>query len=383
MSDKLITLVNATSEPDKQGFDAQKLANVSKVVQRGLDERIYPVAVWLVMRGGAIVTQGALGNIQPNVVASSPATLDTIFDVASITKMFTAALLLQHAEAGDLHLGQRIIDFLPESDGSPAANLTLRQLATHTSGLPPWIALHAAKRGRLAEIFAAPLTAEPGTRYAYSDLGYILLGEILTRLTQTPLDPLGHKRIFQPCDMTRTGYRPSATLRPQIAATANCPARPDKILVGEVHDANAWSMGGVAGHAGVFSTATDLARFFHSLQTGKIFHSAARHLFQENQIDPKIGGHSIGCFTSPNPMLPHGDLLSKQTFGHTGFTGTLFLHDPDNDITLILLTNRVYCQPESGGISKIRRQFANAVAGAIKEFEPQRTRRDTEKKQTG
>ncbi len=364
LSEHAIKFEDGTQEPERYGFDPQRLANVAKVVQRGLDERVYPAAAWLVMAANVVVARGAVGGGQPESAAPVPATVETIFDVASITKMFTAVLLLQCVEAGDVHLGQKVGEFLPEADGTPAANLTLKQLATHTGGLPPWIALHAAKRGRLAEIFATPLTSEPGTRYAYSDLGYILLGEILTRLTQTPLDQRAHQKIFHFCGMARTGFRPVASLRPQTAATANCPARPGKTFAGEVHDANAGSMGGVAGHAGVFSTVTDLARFAHSFQTVGVFSSAARRLFQENQIDPAIGGHSIGCFTPPNPMLPGGDLLSKQTFGHTGFTGTLFLHDSKNDKTLILLTNRVYFPQDSAGISKVRRQFANAVAGA-------------------
>ena len=371
MNQSLITLVDGTQEPEEYGFNAKKIINTGDAAHFGMRNMVYPAVSWLALRDNVIVAQGANLGLLPETNAPIIANANTIFDVASITKMFTAVLLLQCVEAGYVHLGQKIAEFLPDADGSVVANLTLKQLATHTSGLPPWIALHAGKRGHRAEIFATPLTSEPGTRYAYSDLGYILLGEILPRLVlsdmlgRLSLEEAMREKIFEPCGMARTGFNPAASLRSAIAPTANCPARPGKILVGEVHDANAWSMGGIAGHAGVFSTASDLARFAFALQSGIMLSPSARKIFCENQIDPKIGGHSIGCFTVPNPMLPHGDLLSPRTFGHTGFTGTLFLHDPEHRVTLILLTNRVYFPQDSAGISKIRRQFANAVAGAM------------------
>ena len=369
LSKELITLEDGTQEPEKYGFDPKRTSNIMKVACSG---EVYPAVAWLAMRDNVIITKGGGAIVAPETNAPIHVTPDMIFDVASITKMFTAVLLLQCVEAGYVHLGQKVSEFLPDAEGSPIANLTLKQLATHTSGLPPWIALHASKRGHRAEIFATPLQSEPGTRYAYSDLGYILLGEIVPRIPchsfHYTLEELARDKIFKPCGMTRTGFNPAASLRSRIAPTTNCPVRPDKILLGEVHDANAWSMGGVAGHAGIFSTATDLARFSVALQTGKLLSPAALRLFQENQIKSEIGGHSVGCFTVPNPMLPRGDLLSAQTFGHTGFTGTLFLFDPQSEVTLILLTNRVYYAQDNGGISRIRRLFANAVAGAMKEF---------------
>ena len=365
LSEKLNLLQDGTQEPEKYGFDPEKIQYTEWAAHSGLPNRIYPAVSWLVMRENVVIAKGADVGLLPETNAPLTVDANMIFDVASITKMFTAVLLLQCVEAGGVHLGQKLGEFLPDADGSPVAKLTLKQLATHTSGLPPWAALHASKRGHLAEIFATPLTSEPGTRYAYSDLGYILLGEILHRITGDNLVRLTELKIFQLCGMTRTGYNPAASLRTQIAPTANCPVRSDKILIGEVHDANAWSLGGVAGHAGVFSTAADLARFSLGLQSGALLSPAALRLLQQNQIAPEIGGHSIGAFTVPNPMLPRGDLLSTQTFGHTGFTGTLFLCDPENRLTLILLTNRVYFPQDNGGISKIRRQFANAVAGAM------------------
>lgn len=361
--------------PEALGFDAERLGAVDTLLERGIAGGLFPAAVYLVLRRGRIAARGAFGLAQPDASPPVPATLETIFDMASVSKPITATLLLQCVEEGRLHLGQTVADFLPEAAESPVGPVSLRQLATHTSGLPPWKPLYKTEAASpVADILVTPLEAEPGTRYAYSDLGYILLGEILARVTERPLDRLAQKRIFAPLGMARSGYCPEAALHPTIAATANCAWREGKTLVGEVHDANAHSMGGVAGHAGLFSTALDMARFALALVDAltasplglpPLLHPLARRLAAENQIDPTIGGHSIGWFTPPNGMLPRGDLLSMRAFGHTGFTGTLLLFDPEYDLILLLLTNRVYSPGEGTGVLRLRRLFANAVGGAI------------------
>ncbi len=354
------------------GFDAERLKRLRTLVEHGVTEGMYPAAVYRVLRRGHIVAQGALGMAQPDAVPPVATTLATIFDMASISKPFAALLLLQCVERGDLHLGQLVGDFLPEAGETPVAKVSLRQIATHTSGLPPWKPLYQGPNA-LAQIFATPLDHEPGTHYAYSDLGYILLGEIVARVSGKPLDALAQERIFTPLGMTHTAYCPPAAWQPQIAATANCGWRKDRILVGEVHDANAHSLGGVSGHAGLFSNAPDLTRLALAFQYPEVAAAndippvlapLTRRLAQERQIAPEIGGHSIGWFTPPNGMLPFADLLSPRTFGHTGFTGTLLMFDPEHELTLMLLTNSVYTP--KGGLLTLRRLFANAVAGAIR-----------------
>ena len=354
------------------GFDAERLKRLDALVERGVTEGMYPAAVYRVLRRGHIVAQGALGMAQPDGDPPRATTLETVFDMASISKPFAALLLLQCVERGDLHLGQFVGDFLPEAADSPVAKVSLRQLATHTSGLPPWKPLYQAPDA-LRQIFATPLDHEPGAHYAYSDLGYILLGEIVARVGGKPLDALAQERIFAPLGMTRTAYCPPAAWHPQIAATANCGWRKDQILVGEVHDANAHRLGGVSGHAGLFSNAPDLTRLALAFQHPEVAASCGippvlspltRRLAQERQIASEIGGHSIGWFTPPNGMLPFGDLLSPRTFGHTGFTGTLLMFDPEHELTLMLLTNSVYTP--KGGLLTLRRLFANAVAGALR-----------------
>ncbi|HEV2471523.1 MAG TPA: serine hydrolase, partial [Chthonomonadales bacterium] len=189
------------------------------------------------------------------------------------------------------------------------------------------------------------------------------------------LDALARNRIFLPLGMMRSSYCPAAELHGHIAATANCKWREGEILAGVVHDANAHSLGGIAGHAGLFSTAPDIARLAVALlppsemlsERTRLLGPRARRLAAENQIEPSIGGHSIGWFTPPNGMLPAGDLLSRRSFGHTGFTGTSIVMDPELDLVLILLTNRVYVPGEGSELLKLRRYFAAAAAAAITE----------------
>jgi len=354
------------------GFDAARLQRLPALVERGVIENMYPAAVYRVLRQGRIVAQGALGMAQPDASTPYATTMETVFDMASISKPFAATLLLQCVERGDLHLGQPIGDFLPEAANSPVAKINLRQIASHVSGLPPWKPLYQGADPALTQIFATALDYEPGIHYAYSDLNYILLGEIVARVGGKTLDALAQERIFGPLGMTRTAYCPPSDWHPQIAATANCGWRKDQILVGEVHDANAHSLGGVSGHAGLFSNVPDMTRFVLALQYPEVAKACglppilgplARRLAQERQIAPEIGGHSIGWFTPPNGMLPYADLLSPHTFGHTGFTGTMLVFDPQNELTLILLTNSVYT-PKTGLLT-LRRHFANAVAGAL------------------
>jgi CubicO group peptidase (beta-lactamase class C family) len=364
-----------TASPERLGFSREGLSRAGAVVREGCESGIYPAAVFLVLREGKVAAKAAVGSIRPGSQPPQPTKIDTIFDMASLTKPITATLLLQRAERGELHLGMRVADFLPEADDSPCGPLTLFQLATHTSGLPPWKPLYKTERSSaLEEILATELEAEPGSRYAYCDLGYILLGAVLERITGSRLDLLAHEQIFEPLGMRDSGSCPAQALHGRIAATANCPMREGATLVGEVHDANAHSMGGVAGHAGLFSTAPDMARFAVSL----LLREAAKRLLiptvlqpltvktaTSSQIDPAIGGHSIGWFTDPNGMLPRGDLFSELSFGHTGFAGTMLLHDPEYGVTIIFLTNRVYNAEDGTRMMRLRRLFANAVAGAI------------------
>ncbi|MDE2126543.1 MAG: beta-lactamase family protein [Armatimonadetes bacterium] len=340
---------------------AQRL---EKMVLDGVEKEWYSCATWRVTGSGATVAEGSVGVTNLRDGAASPAKLDTIFDMASLTKPFTAVLLLHAAERGDLHLGMPLAAFLPEAVGTRAGDLTLRQLATHTSGLSPWKALYErSEASPVPTILSMELAAEPSTRYAYSDLGYILLGEVLARTYQLPLDELLRAWILEPAGLHDTMFNPPAALQPRIAATAHCSWRPGETLIGSVHDANAASMGGVAGHAGIFSTLDDMTRFVAAIMgrgENALLSPAATAVMSTNQIEPAIGGHSIGWFTPPNGMLPGGD-FGDHAFGHTGFTGTMLMLTSDGSLTM-LLTNYVLSPFEGGEIMRLRRRFANAAA---------------------
>jgi CubicO group peptidase (beta-lactamase class C family) len=362
-----MNISNFVKPPQSLGFDPDRLRRVDTMLQDGIREQLYPAATYLILRHGVIAAHGAYGIAQPNAAPPVPATLDTVFDMASLTKTMTATLLLQCVEEGRLHLDQEVRQHIPEAEKTPIGAVAIRHLATHTSGLPAWKAVYKAE-SPLADILGTPLAAEPGKKYTYSDLGYILLGYLLERITRMPLDNLAHDRIFAPLGMAYSGFRPAAALHPLIAATtAN---------LGEVHDPNAHGMGGVAGHAGLFSSSPDMLRFILSFRypavaarhgVPSILGPLARQLAERRQTDPAVGGHTIGWFAYPSGYLPKGDLFSERTFGHTGFTGTLLMFDPEYDLTFLLLTNRVYYEKVNDGTAVLRqrRLLANVIGGAI------------------
>ncbi len=374
--------VDLPAMPEYLGLDPERLRLAEALIARGVEERLYTAAVYAILRHGRIAACSAFGQPQPDAEQPEPTKVDTIFDMASISKTITATLLLRSVEDGLVHLKQLVQIHLPEAADTPVGKLTLFQLVTHTSGLPPWKAVNDALTP-LAAIIAAPLDAEPGTQYAYSDLGYILLGIILERVLQSTIDVLAQKMIFAPLGMTRTCYNPLVSLpislHSEIAATAPGETARSQPQVGIIHDPNARSMGGVAGHAGLFSCAPDMVRFSLALMYPEqaeehglpaLLSPRARCLATECQTDPAVGGHSIGWFTVPNGYLPRGDLLSERTFGHSGFTGTLLMHDPQTSLTILLLTNRVYYAAENDGIAFLRMRplLANLVGSAIRKL---------------
>ncbi len=367
-------LHDVSDEPINVGLEKEPLRRLDALCKSAIAEGWLPSAVYMVIRHGKVAASGAFGDPMPESVPRAPATLETLFDMASLTKPITAALLLQCVQDGEVHLGMRVSEFLPETADRPIASVTLRQLATHTGGLAAWKPLYSLSEGSIVErVMSFPLEVEPGTRYTYSDLGYILLGEIVSRVRGKSLDRAAREHVFDVLGMKNTDYLPVIAPGRSVAATANCGWRPGQTLAGEVHDANAHGMAGVAGHAGIFSTVNDMARFALAFREPSVaapgsllLSPLATLLAQTNQIEPSVGGHSIGWFTFPNGMLPGGDLLSRRCFGHTGFTGTSLLLDPEYDLQILLLTNRVYSPAEGGNVLRFRRRFANVVASAIR-----------------
>ena len=369
-----MTLKDIIKPPAALGFRPDHLDLARALLEQGLHDQLYSTAVYCIMRHGMIAAHGAMGDAQPDASPPIPARFDTIFDMASVTKSMTGAMVMQCVEEGKLRLSHTVGRLLPEAEGKPLGKVTVRQIASHTSGLPAWLPLYKSPELVFDQILAAGLKTEPGTQYVYSDLGYITLGKILERVTGSPLDQLVQARICEPLGMKDSGYRPDPSRKPRIAATAHHIDGQTRAYIGDVHDENALGMNGVAGHAGFFSTAPDLVRFALSYQ----FPTVAAHLgippvlgmlsrkvAQTIQCDPKVGSHGVGWFIWPSGYLPTGELLSDRCYGHTGFTGTLLMFDPVNDIAIILLTNRVVSKSDGSAFLALRHPFANIIGGAL------------------
>lgn len=292
-----------------------------------------------------------------------PMTVGTPFDLASLTKLFTAVATVQQIERGTLGIDARVGAYLPDFTGAARHGITVRQLLTHTSGLRPELPLYdcADDAERLAVLRAEAPVEAPGT-YRYSDLNMLLLQHLLERLTGRTLDVLFRDGITRPLGMTATEFGPC----PGAAATEDQRrpwAKADRgMLRGEVHDENAWALGGVAGHAGLFSTGRDLAVFCRTLLAGGS-HGPARILgpdFVELLFTPPGLGFSLD-----QPWFM-GDLAGRGAAGHTGFTGTSLVLDPATDTFLILLTNAVHPRrrhPDSAPRAAAGSRVARAVRG--------------------
>jgi beta-glucosidase-like glycosyl hydrolase/CubicO group peptidase (beta-lactamase class C family) len=310
--------------------------------------------------------------------AKSPAVnVDTMYDAASLTKpVVTATLVAMQVEAGRIGLDLPVARFLPEWNDGPNPDwrktVTVRNLLTHSSGLPAhedyFLKLHS-KREFIAAICREPLEYAPGTKTVYSDLGFILLGEILERATGKTLDQLAHEQIFAPLDMTSTMFQPPKNLLSRIAPTENDTTYRKRPLQGEVHDENAFAMGGVAGHAGLFTTAGDLAAFCQMLLNGGIYghHRLLTRatISQFTAAQPLADNARTLGWMTPTPNSSSGRYFSQHTFGHLGFTGTSIWIDPDRRLFVVLLTNRVYPTRESDKIAAVRPAVHDAVIESL------------------
>jgi CubicO group peptidase (beta-lactamase class C family) len=257
--------------PSAVGMSAARLATIDRVIERGIKAGGYPGAAVIVGRRGAAVVERGFGHLgwssdSPSVVAER-----TIYDLASLTKVVgtTTAVMILFDE-GRIHLDDRVSQYIPEFTGGGKENVTLRLLLEHRSGLPAgrdlWRITHSATEARAA-VIATPLVAQPGQTYEYSDLGADMLGFVVEAASGQTLDRFLATRVFGPLGMSDTRFRPDASLRGRIAPTEVTPPRGYPIR-GEVHDENAYALGGVAGHAGLFSTASDLSIFAQMLLDG-------------------------------------------------------------------------------------------------------------------
>lgn len=359
---------------DATAAEARRFAPVFEEVDRWVDRRAFPGAVLAVGSEGRLVALKAFGRLDSSPGAPAMP-VDAVFDLASLTKVVattTAVALL--CDEGLVKLDEPVVHYLPEYGGVPGhERITVRHLLAHNSGLPSPMLLwkHAGNRAELLElVHRLPVQAPPGAEFHYRDENFILLGEIVARVSGLPLDRFVRTRVFEPLGMADTGFNPPASLLARIPATEQDDHYRHRLVRGTVHDESADVMGGVAGHAGLFSTAADLARLAqmlldHGRVGGRQF-LGARTLdaFLTRQDQPPGSSRALGWDT-PEPGGIAGPRASPDAVLHTGFTGTSLYIDRSRRAFVVLLTNRVNPSRENRLIGPARTAIHSAVLQAL------------------
>jgi beta-N-acetylhexosaminidase len=348
------------------------------VIENAIADKAFPGATVAIGYRGK-VSYHAFGKLSYD--KDSPTVkLDTMYDLASLTKVVVTTTLVEKLVEGDfpspLDLDAPVERYLPEWAKGPQPEwrhrVTVRNLMTHTSGLPPFKEYWRTSTGKqdtLNRIFVEPLEYEPGIKMVYSDLGIILMAEIIQRLTGKPLDELANEYIFGPLGMKDSMYNPPKKIWPSIAPTEFDARYRHRLIQGEVHDENAYAIGGVSGHAGVFSTSPDLAAFCQMYLNGGVY--AHHRLVERATINEFIQPQPVSRNTRtigwvvPTEGSSSGHYFSVHSFGHTGFTGTSIWMDPDRQIFVVLLTNRVNPTRENMKIAEVRPAFHDAIMKAL------------------
>ncbi|GAA1264875.1 serine hydrolase domain-containing protein [Saccharothrix xinjiangensis] len=373
-----------TGTPERVGLDPAPLDDALAQVERytRADASGHPLfsgAVTLYAHEGAVVTHEPTGWAVRYADAATelpedqrvPMTRDTIFDLASISKLFTSIVVMRQHERGKFELDDPVARHLPEFGVNGKGDITVRQLLTHTSGLVAWLPLwsrYPDVPSRLKAVMDATPVNPPGTKYLYSDLNLITLGVLAEKWSGMGLDDLVREVVTAPLGLRDTGYNPPASKLDRIAATEHQAGR--GVVRGVVHDENAWSLGGVAGHAGVFSTARELAVLGQAILNGG--HHAGRRILREETVELMLTdfnqgfpGNSHGLGFELDQRWYMGALTSPRAAGHTGFTGTTLVLDPLSRSIAILLTNRVHPTRDWGSINPARRVVADGLARAM------------------
>lgn len=359
------------------------------LISQFLNERIsagdFPSAVYVVAERGQIVFADALGQsvVEPERIS---ATVETIYDLASLTKpLITGLLFARRVELGEITLDSSLSHYLPEFERTDKQAITIGQLLTHTSGLPAWRPLYILSEGerdRASSVISnLELDYPPGTRVVYSDLGFITLGLLLERTGGRTLAELAQQEIFTPLGLKQTFFNPAAAMQTGIAACELSNAyeremyrelndepnwRRERIW-GNVHDGNAFFLGGAAGHAGLFSTAAEtlvIATQFHA--GGQLLKPETCALFRTDLTPGLDEARSFGWQLAQTKDSAAGPDLPPNSFGHSGFTGTSCWNDPENQRTFILLTNRTHARAlPFANINSVRRQFHSLAVAAL------------------
>ena len=341
------------------------------ILEKAIAARAFPACSLAVTFRGELVAHKALGRFTYDP-ASREVTTASIFDLASLTKVLaTTAVAMIVYERGLLDLEAPVTAIVPEFADIDARRreITLRMLLAHSSGLPAYekLFLRAATRKDLLQAaFTTQLAAAPGARAEYSDIGFIILGVVLERLADESLDTFCQREIFGPLGMAHTTFNPTHALKDSIPPTADDRTFRHRIIQGEVQDENASVLGGIAGHAGLFSTAEDLAIFAHAMLNGghPILRSTTVELFSRRESAPEGTSRALGWDT-PSAPSQSGKYFSSRSFGHLGYTGTSLWIDPDRQLSIILLTNRTWADCQNQAIKQVRPAFCDAVMEAL------------------
>ncbi|MBZ5566751.1 MAG: beta-lactamase family protein [Acidobacteriia bacterium] len=350
----------------------RRFARAFRLVHDAIAARAFPGCSLAVVHRGELVACRGVGRFAYEPQAPEVAA-DTIFDVASLTKMVattTMAMILYERGLLDLDLPVQSVvrEFAGKDNDARRQDVTIRSLLAHNSGLPTYVRLYETWRTRDELALAAcrtPLEAAPGERTAYSDIGFIVLGEALARLADDPLDSFCRREIFGPLGMSRSCFNPPAELRPLIPPTEDDRRFRQRIMQGEVHDENAFVMGGVAGHAGLFSSAPNLACFAAAmLRGGVIVRAQTLAVFAQPHLAKAGSPRALG-FDLPSVPSQSGRYFFPRALGHLGFTGTSLWLDPDRDLAVILLTNRTWPDRSAQEIKRVRPLVHDAIVEAL------------------
>jgi len=355
-----------------------RFASACRVLDEAINARAFPGCAFGVLAGNEVVLADARGRFTYEEI--SPAvTPETVYDVASITKVVstTAAAMLLH-QRGLLRLETPLGELLPgfvsaRDPGDPAWRVTLHHLLAHNSGLPGYVEFFraaATPEALLKACLELPLKAEPGTQSEYSDPGFILLGKALDVLTGESLAPWLQREVFQPLGLTATSFCPPAEARSLIPPTENDATFRHRVIQGEVQDENAWLLGGVAGHAGLFSNVPGLLCFAREILAAasnsgeaRLFDAVTVNLFAQRQSPP--GSSRALGWDTPSPDSTSGRFFSQQSIGHLGFSGCSLWIDREARVAVVLLSNRTWPDRKSRLIRQVWPAFHDAIREAL------------------
>lgn len=363
-----------TADPTDLGLDKILVEKAYAALETSVSEKKVPGAVAVIGRNGYALKPGAFGNavLEPEVIPMIP---ETVFDLASLTKMIvTNTSIMILAEQGKIDLDDPVSRYLPEFKVKGKERITIRQLLTHTSGFPAFKRYYASIKGRedyYKTISEEELIEEPGTKRTYSDIGYKTLGFIVEKVSGKDLQAFSREHIFLPLGMKQTRFNPPASWKKKCAATEIWPLYEKRLAWGEVHDENANAMGGIAGHAGLFSTASDLAIFCQMLVNGgkygsiRILNPETVREFYTPQLDPRISKQQGMGWILAGQEVGNTGGLGNGSFGHTGFTGTSIWIHPQYNTFAILLTNAIHPNRDNADRASARKPFHQTVKEAM------------------